>query len=162
MCIRDRSPTQNGEAVALPMVEPAKPDPNAPPAPSPQPTDPNDPNAPKPEPKTYTLKVTAKGEGQNFYLLRLDQPSGGGGDSNDQKDDSEDSDDPQEPKDPQDQADKGDPKDQQDKGDPKDQKEQQNPLQDALDNLDRNPENLPARDAARKSPLANQKPLKDW
>ena len=37
-----------------------------------------------------------------------------------------------------------------------------NPLQDALDNLDRNPDNLPARDAARKSPLANQKPLKDW
>ncbi len=153
------SAAQNGEAVALPMAEKPAPDPNAPPAPAPDPNAPPDPSAPKPEPKTYTLKVAAKADGQNFYLLRLDQPSGGGGDSNDQKDDSEDSKDDKDPQDSKDQADKADPKDQQDKGE---QKDQQNPLQDALDNLDRNPENLPARDAARKSPLANQKPLKDW
>jgi hypothetical protein len=31
-----------------------------------------------------------------------------------------------------------------------------------LDKLDRNPENLEARDSARKTPLAGQKPVKDW
>ena len=39
------------------------------------------PTEPPAPPKTYTLRIAAKGDAQNFYLLRLDQPSGGGGDS---------------------------------------------------------------------------------
>jgi|GEM_PF-1376739 len=164
------SAEQNGEALPLPMAE--KPEPKATPT---NPSVPGSPLAPgtagaagavdpakepPPPPKTYTLRIAAKGDAQNFYLLRLDQPSGGGGDQGDDGD-PKDSDDKKE-------ADKKDPKDSKDDKpkDPKDQdkkdKDQGNPLQDALDNLDRNPENLPARDAARKSPLANQKPLKDW
>lgn len=166
------SPTQNGEAVALPMPPEAKtdakPDPNAPPEPE-----------AKAPPQTFTLKVSARPDAQNFYLLRLDNPSGGGGDSSDDKDDSKDDksdSDKQDGKDGKDDKDKKDQQDQkgpqedkpkdkpQDQKDKEDQakKDQPNPLQDALDNLDRNPDNLPARDAARKSPLANQKPLKDW
>ncbi|MBL8786603.1 MAG: hypothetical protein JNJ59_16990 [Deltaproteobacteria bacterium] len=171
------APDKNGEAVALPL-EPA-PDPNAPNAPNAKPAagTPPDPNAPpgaasapkaEPKPRTFTLQVTAKDGQQNFYLLRLDKPSGGGGDKN--KDDKKDKDDKdQDKKDPGDKGDKDkkdqqDPKDPNDKKDPKDdaKKDEANPLQDALDNLDRNPENLQARDAAKKSPLANQKPLKDW
>jgi len=145
------SPERNGEAVALPLEPPPEPDPAKPDAPAPEPT-----------PKTFTLRVAAQEGAQNFYLLRLDQPSGGGGDSQSQ-------DEPDEPKDDQDsegedkdkdsaEPEPDEPKD--DQGDPS--KDQRSPLQDALDNLDRNPDNLPARDAAKKSPLANQKPLKDW
>jgi len=159
------SPEQNGEAVPLPMAEKPDPKATATPAPAVDPTKPE----PPPPPKTYTLRIAAKGDAQNFYLLRLDQPSGGGGgDDGDSKDDSKDQQDPQDkgdkaPKDPSDSKDSKDNADDK-KDDDKDgdKKDKANPLQDALDNLDRNPENLPARDAARKSPLANQKPLKDW
>lgn len=161
------SPEQNGEALPLPMAE--KPDaktaaggapPGTPPAAAPgTPTDPSQ-AEPLPPPKTYTLRIAAKGDAQNFYLLRLDQPSGGGGDSNDDGDPQDGDKGEQDQKDPKDPGKEDEPNDSKD--DSKDGKEQANPLQDALDNLDRNPENLPARDAARKSPLANQKPLKDW
>ncbi len=153
------SPEQNGEVVALPMApkDDKKPDTQAPTTPDTAPVQTPD----APAPKTYKLQIKAKADGENFYLLRLDQPSGGGGDSGEDSDESEESDDPQDPKDGDDKKDE--PKDeQQDPQDPKDKKEEQNPLKEALDNLDKNPENLPARDAAKKSPLANQKPLKDW
>lgn len=147
------SAERNGEAVALPLEKPPEPDPAKPDAPAPEPT-----------PKTFTLKVAAKEGAQNFYLLRLDQPSGGGGDSQDQSDEpQDDSKDEQQDKDDQRQDKDSGAKDQGKDEPPEDEgKGQQNPLQDALDNLDRNPDNLPARDAAKKSPLANQKPLKDW
>lgn len=151
------SAAQNGEVVALPLDEALlaqraakKKDPQA---------QSNEPEL-SPTPKTWKLLVRGKNEGENFYLLRLDQPSGGGGDSG-ESDDSQDQEDEQ---DPQDQQDKQDQQAQQDKPDPRTQQkpEEQNPLQEALDKLDKNPENLPARDAANRSPLANQKPLKDW
>lgn len=161
------SPEQNGEGLPLPMAEhkedPKAANPGANPPASPGgaagAVDPG--KEPPPPPKTYTLKIAAKGDAQNFYLLRLDQPSGGGGGDSGEDGDPKDSDDPKDEaqKDPKDGKDDK-PKDPKDQGD-KD-KDKANPLQDALDNLDRNPENLPARDAARKSPLANQKPLKDW
>lgn len=150
---------QNGEVVALPLDEALlaqraakKKDPQA------KTTEPEL----SPTPKTWKLLVRGKGEGENFYLLRLDQPSGGGGDSG-ESDDSQDQENPedQEDKKDQDQQDQKDQKDQSDKQDPQ-KPQEQNPLQEALDKLDKNPENLPARDAANRSPLANQKPLKDW
>lgn len=147
------SPAQNGEVVALPLDEALlaqraakKKDPQA------QTTEPEL----SPTPKTWKLLVRGKNDGENFYLLRLDQPSGGGGSG--ESDDSEDQQDEQDQQDPKDQQDQSDSKDQQDPKKP----EEQNPLQEALDKLDKNPENLPARDAANRSPLANQKPLKDW
>lgn len=150
--------SQNGEVVALPLDEALlaqraakKKDPqnNAP--------TPADPEL-SPTPRTWKLLVKGKGDAENFYLLRLDQPSGGGGDSGESDDSDEPQDDPQDPKDPKDQSDSKDPKDQAEPPKP----QEQNALQEALDKLDKNPENLPARDAANRSPLANQKPLKDW
>ncbi|MCC6622276.1 MAG: tetratricopeptide repeat protein [Deltaproteobacteria bacterium] len=161
------SKAQNAEAVPLPLAEkPADPDPNAP-APDPNAPAPGPDDAP-PEAKTWTLRVAGVGEGQNFYLLRLErpQPQSGDGDSQDDQKDKQDQDDQkdeqdQADKDKQDQADKDkqDPSDEQ-KKEPQDQKSQ--PLQDALDKLDRNPENLEASESAKKSPLANHRPLKDW
>lgn len=164
---------QNGEAVALPLDEELAKKKAAQKAAqkagqagqagqAPQPLD-ND-EVLTPTPKTWKLLIRgATAEAQNFYLLRLDQPSGGGGDSQNQ-DEGEDEQDQEDQKD-QDQKDQ-DQKDGQDPSDKKDppQPEQPEPsaLQDALDKLDKNPENLPARDAANRSPLANQKPLKDW
>lgn len=145
------SPEANGEALAIPIEKPPG-GPAAPGGATPG-SDAVDPAAPPPEPKTFTIKVSAAPEQQNFYLLRLDNPSGGGGDQGDQGDESEDSEDSKGEDSP--------PEDGEDEeGEPQD--EDRNPLQDAIDNLDRNPENLQARDAARKSPLANQKPAKDW
>ncbi len=141
---RTSSASQNAEVVPLPMAE-KKDDKNQAQGGSAQ--------APEPAPaKVYRLEIRGSSpEQQNFYLLRLDQPSGGGGDSGDENE--------QQDKQDKDEQKKNDEKKDEDK---KDEKDEQSPLKDALDKLDKNPENLQARDAAKKSPLANQKPLKDW
>jgi len=149
------SPDKNGEAVPLPLApkaEKPKPDPNNPSTP-PEPDD-----APAPPPKKLTLRVAGVGDAQNFYLLRLDRPEPQQSDS-DSKDKDKDKDgdkdkDQDKDKDKQDQSDKKD-KD-------KDEDQQGQPLQDALDKLDRNPENLEAKESAKSSPRANQRPIKDW
>jgi hypothetical protein len=157
---------QSGEIVVLPRPEV---DPAAP-APAPAP-DGGDPAAAK---KPFLLKIEGKEGSQNFYLLRLDRPSagGGGGEDGEKQDDSEKQDGDKQDGDKQDgdkqDGDKqdGDKQDDDQKQppqpDPASKPEQARPLEDVLDKLDRNPENLEARDSARKTPLAGQKPVKDW
>ena len=160
------SPAQNGEAVALPPrpeEDDTKTGANAGTASGPNAGGPGGGAAEKP-PRTFTIKVSAAPDAQNFYLLEIQQPSPSpGGDSQDKNDDKDKSDDKsKDDKQDQDQKpdkDKGkDPdKDQQDQA-----KAKNEPLQDALDKLDRNPENLEAVESAKKSPLANGRPVKDW
>jgi len=157
----DSTPEQNGEALGLPPREKPQDDPGA--------ANPGG-NVPEeeaePPPRTFRIKVSAPGDAENFYLLQIQQPSpSSGGDSQDQSD-SDDKDDNQDDQNPDDQKqdeqkDEGD--DQQDENEQKDQEQAKNePLQDALDKLDRNPENLEAVESAKKSPLANRRPGKDW
>jgi hypothetical protein len=153
------SPTQNAEALPLPMAEKTDNVAGHTAQPAPPPggqAAPSGAGGEPPAPKVYRLEIRgATAEVQNFYLLRLDQPSGGGGDSDgDDKDEQKD--------DEQDEKDQSEKKDDEKKDKENENKATQNPLQDALDKLDKNPENLQAREAEKKSPLANQKPLKDW
>lgn len=124
-----------------------------------------------PEAKTYKLKIEGVGGQENFYLLKLDQPQGG--ESDDQRDQDQQKDEQQKDEQQKDQDKDQDkePKDQKDDKDqkppekPQPQKEEpkaQKPLEDALDKLDRNPQNLEAKERALKSPLANHPPEKDW
>jgi hypothetical protein len=110
------SAEQNGESVGLPVEE---------------------------EPKAYALEVRGKAGAENFYLLRLDQPKGGGdGDSkpkpNDEEEDPSEQDEPPEPDEP----------------------EEQSPMEDRLDKLDHNPKNLEALQKALQS--RRGPPEKDW
>jgi hypothetical protein len=111
------SPEQNGESVGLPPEE---------------------------EPKAYALEVRGKEDGENFYLLRLEQPKGDGdGDSqpNDEEQDPPDEDDPPPPDEPE-------------------EPEDQSPMEDRLDKLDHNPKNLEALKKALQS--RRGPPEKDW
>jgi tetratricopeptide (TPR) repeat protein len=93
-------------------------------------------------PTLHTIQVRARQpQGENFYLLSVDhpEPQGGGDSQDDQKDE-----------------------EQKQKQDPKDKAEQETPLEQSLDNTDRNRENLEAKDAKRRSSLANHPPVKDW
>lgn len=139
---------QNAEVVAFPLAKPATPDPKNP--------TPPDPAAPPAAPKKYVLKVSgAAPDVQNFYLLRLDRPQPQS-DSDDQKKDDEN-------KDEKDDQKKDDKKQDQDKKqDPPKKDEPDKPFEDALDKLDRNPENLEAKESGKKSPLANHPAAKDW
>lgn len=116
------------------------------------------PKTDEPEKRLIVVKSAASTpRGENFYLLKIEQPQGGGeqnqqGDDKDKDKDNDDKDE-QEPKDEQDQE---QPK-------PQDDKEQRpQPLEDALDKLDRNSENLEARQRKHSSPHANHAPEKDW
>ncbi len=131
------------------------------------------------QPRSYRLLVRGKGGAENFYLLKIDQPQGGGGggqddqqqDDQEQKDQDQDSDpgdgeqDPpkdSEPKDaPEDgQGDPQQPPRQPPPGQP--QPRPADPLEEALDKLDRNPQNLEALETLKASPLTNHPPEKDW
>ncbi|TNF32315.1 MAG: tetratricopeptide repeat protein [Deltaproteobacteria bacterium] len=156
------TPEQNGEAVALPPREKQEDDAaQAPPgstAPAPE-------DDAEPPPRTFKIKVSAAPDAENFYLLQVQQPSpSSGGDSQDPSDskDEDDKEQDQNKDDQQQDKDQGKQDDEQ-KDEQKPQEEAKNaPLQDALDKLDRNPENLEATESARKSPLANRRPGKDW
>jgi len=153
-------PDVSGEVLVLPREEAPAGAPKASPAGDDAPPAPPAPNRP------FLLKIFGKEGSENFYLLRLDRPSpqGDSGDQGDPEDKDDKSEEDQESK-PKDEGDKGeDKKPADDKGDKPqaDKGEKPRPLEDALDNLDKNPENLEARDSARKSPLAGQKPIKDW
>lgn len=131
------SPTANGVALALPEAK---------------------------EDKTYLLGVSGKPGVQNFYVLRLDTPPDNqGGGQDEQKDEKDEKD-----QDKKDQDKNQDQKDQQDqKQDQKDQQEkkaeqERDPMEDALRQLDRNPRNLEAEEALRRSPFRNVEPSKDW
>jgi hypothetical protein len=160
------SPAQSAEA--LPLPRPAPPPKGAAgqpasPAPGASASD-----APA-ERRSFRLKVEANGGGQNFYLLRLDRPQGGGGDGDGEPE--KDGDSEQDKQDPKDDVGKDDPKDSdksqaqpdgKDGEKPQDPQAAPTPLEDLLDKLDRNPDNLEARDSARKTPLTGQRPRKDW
>ncbi|MCB9786801.1 MAG: tetratricopeptide repeat protein [Deltaproteobacteria bacterium] len=122
------------------------------------------------EATTYKLHIAGVAGQENFYLLKLDQPQGGSGEQDqDQKDqDQKDQDKQDQDKQDQDKQKPEDQKDQKDQKQPepaqpnKEEPKQQRPLEDALDKLDRNPQNLEAQERALKSPLANHPPEKDW
>ncbi|GMV41807.1 MAG: hypothetical protein AMXMBFR64_35230 [Myxococcales bacterium] len=102
------------------------------------------------EEQTVLLRIQGKPGAHNFYVLRLDTPPP-----------------PQSGQDQQD-PDKGQDQDEnqdQDQREPekKDQKDQkQDPIEDAMEQIDRNLDNLEAIDALRKSPFRNTEPEKDW
>ncbi len=120
---------QNGESVGLPVEE---------------------------EPVAYALEVRGKDNAENFYLLRMDRPKGGGDGEGeppeDPEEDQEEQDDPPE-----------DQKDQEDQEKPPEEKkepEPQTPMEDRLDKLDHNPKNLEALQKALQS--RRGPPEKDW
>ena len=124
------SSEQNGESVGLPLEE---------------------------EPTAYALEVRGKENAENFYLLRLDRPQGGDGDSGGEP--------PEDPEEnPEDQEKPPDEQQDQDKQkQPPEQKrepEPQTPLEDRLDKLDHNPKNLEALQKALQS--RRGPPEKDW
>ena len=125
------SPDANGEGVALPEVE---------------------------VPTFYSLRVAgADPAAENFYLLRMDSPSGGGEDGeSDEEEQEEQEEQPPEDEEQEQEQEEPEPEEQQPP-----QEEEQTPLEDALDKLDHNPQNLEAVRAQR-SPLANHPPEKDW
>lgn len=153
------SPLQNGEAVAAP------PRPEVPDAAGTPDDDPDD-SAPPP-PRTFKVRVQGSGEeAENFYLLEVKQPSPSpDSQEQDQEQDQQDEGDQEPPEDPQ--QDESE-QDEQDEGDEEPERDEQqeeqrsDPLQDALDKLDRNPDNLEAQESARKSPVSNHRPRKDW
>ena len=116
------SPVQNGESLPLPAVE---------------------------EATTFGLRIRGVGSAENFYLLKLDQPQGDGGQEKSDGD-----------------GDSKPPDEDQQEPESEEEKESgqaeapQTPLEDRLDNLDHNPENLEARQRARTSPRSA--PEKDW
>ncbi|MBD89511.1 MAG: hypothetical protein CL940_04185 [Deltaproteobacteria bacterium] len=104
------------------------------------------------EPTPYALEVRGKDGGENFYLLRLDQPQGGdGGDGSEPPEDQEQEE--QEP--PEDQE-----QEEQEQEPPEEEQESQTPLEDRLDKLDHNPKNLEALQKALES--RRGPPEKDW
>lgn len=155
------TPDASGEGLVLPRDPP--PDPPPDPAPAPPAAPGQDPASAEPDklPKRpFLLEVRGKEGSENFYLLRLDRPSPSGGGDQDPNDgeDGEEGEDGQDGQPPEPDEGGEDEKEQEgQKPEPR-----QGPLEDALDKLDRNPENLEANENAKRSPLAGQKPLKDW
>ncbi len=109
----------------------------------------------------YLLRVHGQRRtDENFYVLRLltpPPPKAGGKQQakNDQKKDGKKKKD--EKKDRQQQA-----KNKQDEGKNENAKRSQAPIEDMLRDLEKNPDNLQARQALRRSPLRNWRPEKDW
>jgi hypothetical protein len=101
----------------------------------------------------YILRVRAPFPGtQNFYVLELTTPPPPqeGGEPQEGEQDEE-----QEPQDqPQDQSEQ--------EREQQPQEEESDPIEAALDQLDRNPRNLEAEQALRNSQLRNWEPEKDW
>ncbi|MCB9738348.1 MAG: VWA domain-containing protein [Deltaproteobacteria bacterium] len=131
----------------------------------------------KGEKKDRVIKIQvlpAEGS-ENFYILRVEEPpppsdnnqqQNNKNDDNkdDKKDDNdENKDDKQDQKDQQDepQQDENDPKDDKDPAQQQEQ-EQQEALRQQMQRHDKNPRNLEAEEALRKSPFRNQRPIKDW
>ena len=106
------------------------------------------------EPSSFKLKIEGKPLQENFYLLRIDQPQPQEQDNDEQQDEEEQD---EEEQDEQEQDEQEEQEEQ-----PQPQEDRPQPLEDALDKLDRNPQNLEARQRAQTSPLTNHPPEKDW
>ncbi|NUN14700.1 MAG: VWA domain-containing protein [Myxococcales bacterium] len=111
--------------------------------------------------REFLLRVQGHGEAENFYVLQLvTPPPPNPGDKPQEQNDQEQSEDEQQDgsenqNQQQDQAEKP-PEEKQ-----PEQKEN-SAIEDALNKLDRNPENLEAQEALRRSPIRNWQPDKDW
>lgn len=122
------------------------------------------------EERVVLLRVSGKPGAQNFYVLRLDTPQGNQGDQGQDEKKDENEDQKQDQKQDQQKDQQKDQKQDQDQKD-QDQKDQDqqkqdqkkaNPIEDAMDQIDRNPDNLEALEALRKSQFRNTEPDKDW
>ena len=109
------------------------------------------------EEQTVLLRIQGKPGATNFYVLRLDTPPPpqSGGDDKKQDQDQDDKNDEQQDQQKQDQQ----KQDQQKQDQPE---KKRDPIEDAMEQIDRNPDNLEAIDALRKSPFRNTDPEKDW
>lgn len=131
----------------------------------------------KGEKKDRVVKVHVKpAEGsENFYVLRVEEPPPPSEQNNPQQNPDQDEQDQDDQKQDQDQQKNDSKQDEQDKPeDDKDQKdkpespeqqqerEQQEALRQQMQRHDKNPRNLEAEEALRKSPFRNQRPIKDW
>ena len=119
------SPQQNGEAVQIPKSQ---------------------------EVSSYALEVRARDLEENFYLLRLEQPQGGG-EGSPESDDEEQEEPPEEQEEQEEEEEQEPPP-------PQEEEEEQTPLEDRLDKLDHNPNNLEALQKALES--RRGPPEKDW
>jgi hypothetical protein len=99
----------------------------------------------------YLLRVFAPAGANNFYLLQVSSPQGGGG-----------GDDQQDPQDQQDQKDQDQQDQQQEQEQQAQQPEQRDGMEELMDQLDRNPRNLEAERALRQSPFRDARPARPW
>ena len=115
--------------------------------------------------RVVKLRISAEDEsGENFYIMRVEEPPPPSEDQkkNDQQnqDDNKDKDDKQDPQDDKQDPNKDKEKDQKDQDDP--QKDEREAQRAQMQRHDRNPRNLEAEEAMRKSPFRNTRPTRDW
>lgn len=114
-----------------------------------------------PDGQEFILRIQGRNEAENFYVLQLvtpppPNPGENSQEQNDQDQSEQDQqDDPDDQNQPQDQ-----PENQPENKQP--EKDESSAIEDALEKLDRNPQNLEAQEALRRSPVRNWQPDKDW
>lgn len=109
------------------------------------------------EETSYDVRVFGPGGAQNFYLLSIQNPEGQGQQNQQQEQQqSESSEDEQKQQDQQ-------PQEQPEpQAAPEPDREQRDPMQQQMDELDRNPRNLEAERARKASPFRHSRPTRPW
>jgi len=113
----------------------------------------------KEEERTYLLKIEGIAGAENFYVLRLDSPQGGG--SQDSSDSDEQNEEESEDQEPSEQDENDDQEEEEEKEPEPEEPEEQDAMSKALEQLDKNNRNLEAEEALKKSLLRGQ-PKRDW
>lgn len=105
--------------------------------------------------RTVKLRLWAEKDGQNFYVLRIEEPPPPSDKDNKDKQDDEKKDDKKDEEKKKDDKKKEEPKKPEEKPDTAQLKQQ-------MERNDHNPTNLEAQEALRKSQFRNATPAKDW